>query len=139
MSHKLATCELRDFLYRLDRRFIIIQPILLDIIIQNRPILQHQSKLCIVYHRKIRPRTFYMIQQLKNLSDRLFVICRQKLFQNGSDMYAALFKFPAFPFIIHHLRNKPASIKIIDNKSQIFRKQIEKLLVIHILKRFCHT
>ena len=122
MSHKLATCELRDFLYRLDRRFIIIQPILLDIIIQNRPILQHQSKLRIIYHRKIRPRTFYMIQQLKNLSDCLFVICRQKLFQNGSDMYAALFKFPAFPFIIHNLRNKPVSIKIIDNKSQIFRK-----------------
>ena len=91
MSHKFATCELCDFLYRLDRRFIIIQPILLDIIIQNHSILQHQSKLRIIYHRKIRPRTFYMIQQLKNLSDRLFVICRQKLFQNASDMYPALF------------------------------------------------
>ncbi len=37
MSHKLATCELRDFLYRLDRSFVIVQSILFDIIIQNPP------------------------------------------------------------------------------------------------------
>ena len=76
MSHKLATCELRDFLYRLDRSFVIVQPILFDIIIQNSPILQSQTKLRVVYHREIRPCLFYMIQQFKYLSDRLFVICR---------------------------------------------------------------
>ena len=91
MDSKLATGELSDILYRPDRSFVVVQPILFDIIIQNRPIFQCQPELLIVYDRKVRIRTFYIIQQFEYFGDCIFVISRQKLFQNSRNMSATLF------------------------------------------------